>query len=160
MFIIQLNLDNDIIITHGLIISNYFVKKDSALCAESGHSSDSIKKIDISKDKLIQGIIKQNNLITSLDINDNINKAVSLANYIYSVLPNNNLVKIFINQHLNYFVDVVVKINNKNLIIPDILVKFKNEKPNIKIYNYAGVYVIIEIKINKQSNIIIYYYYI
>jgi hypothetical protein len=48
---------------------------------------DSVEKIKMSDDKLMQGILHQFNLLTTLDIKLNINEAVSLANHIHTNLP-------------------------------------------------------------------------
>lgn len=103
----------------------------------------------MSNDKLIQSILHQSNLLASLDINSNINKAVSLANHIHTSLPDNNLIKQFVNKTVNKSAQVVANLDN-NMIISNSIINFIDNKPNIKINNNAGVYVFTEINTNKQ----------
>ena len=141
MYVIQNYVDNQITYQYfevcGLSTSGYFIRKDS------------VKNIKMSNDKLMQGILHQSNLLVPLDINSNINKAVSLANHIYTSLPENNLIKQFVNKTVNKSAQVVANLDN-NIIIPNSIIDFIDEKPNIKINNKAGVYVFTQINTNRQ----------
>ena len=140
VYVIQGNFDyqitNQSVEVFSLSMSSYFINKDS------------VKNIKMSDDKLMQGILHQSNLLTTLDINSNINKAVSLAYHIYDNLPDNQ-VKQFVNNTVNKPAQVVANLNN-NIIIPNSIINFNENKPNVKINNNAGVYVFTEINTNKQ----------
>lgn len=140
MYLVQDNFDNKItnqsVEVFGLSMSSYFIHKDS------------VKKIKMSDDKLMQGILHQSNLLITLDIKLNINKAVSLANHIHTNLPNDNQVKQFVNNIVNKPAQVVANLKD-NMIIPNSIINFIDNKPNIKINN-GGVYVFTEINTNKQ----------
>lgn len=108
-----------------LLASNYFIKKDS------------IKNINLTDDKMMQGILHQDNLLVPLDINSNISKAVSLANHIHMNIPQDNLVKLFVDKTINNKAKVVANIIG-NKIISNVIIDLIDKKPNQKISNSAG----------------------
>ena len=78
------------------------------------------------------GILHQSDLLTTLDIKLNINKAVSLVNHIHIYLLDYNQVKQFINNTVNKPAQVVTNLKD-NMIVPNLMINFIDNKLYIKL---------------------------